>query len=106
MCAADAALWFSAGLNAATVAILAVRYRLHVKAGSITERKAKTIYSWLCLATGLFSGTVIFFGIMHLFNIPAGHGEVLIASPVLNLLLSGILIVAGRTVIGWTPMKW
>jgi hypothetical protein len=38
--------------------------------------------------------------------LPVGHGEVLIAAPLLNLLLAGVLIVAGRIVIGWEPVKW
>lgn len=106
MYAGDAALWLSALLNVTIATALAARYRLQVKTNAITERKAKAIYSLLCLGVGLFSGIVVFFGIMLLFSIPTGHGEILIAAPTFNLMLSGISVGVGRVVIGWAPMKW
>jgi hypothetical protein len=106
MDAAAAALWSSALICVAAVGALAAHYRFQVKRKAIAEGRAKAIYSWACMAIGLFCGTVIFFGIMLLFNIPAGHGEVLIAAPIFNLMLSAISVVIGRIVIGWMPMKW
>lgn len=106
MYAGDVALGFSALLNVMIAAGLAARYRLRVRTKVMTEHHAKAIYSWLCIAVGIFSGIVVFFGIMVLFNIPAGHGEILIAAPIFNLMLSGISIGVGRVVIGWVPMKW
>ena len=101
----DVALWFSALLNAMLAVGLAVRYRFRVRTKAMTERRAKAIYSRFCIAVGIFSGIVVFFGIMVLFNIPTGHGEILIAAPILNLLLSAISIGVGRVVIGWVPMN-
>jgi hypothetical protein len=57
---ADVVFWFCAALNIAIAVALAVRFRASVKAGIQTERKAKTTYSWLCLASGACCGVVVF----------------------------------------------
>ena len=106
MDAADIVFWLCALLNATVSVALSAWFRVQVKAQSLTEVKAKNIYSWLCVAVSLFSGVVLFIGITSLFDIFLGHGEILIASPIFNLLLSGVLITVGRTIIGWEPMKW
>lgn len=106
MDAADIVFWLCAVLNAGIASALIVHFRSHVKAGALTERKAKVTYSWLCLAIGAFCGIAVFLGITALFNVSLGHGEIIIAAPLFNLLLSCALIVAGRIVIGWIPIKW
>ncbi len=102
----DAAIWFSALVNIAFASILAVHFRRSVKSRFTTEAKAKVTYSWLCMGVGIFSGFAVFFGTIVLLNLPVGHGEALIAGPLLNLLLVGPLIIAGRIVIGWIHIKW
>jgi hypothetical protein len=93
-------------INVAIAISLMVRFRMQVKADARTEAKAKLTYSWLCVAGGIFSGVLLFFGIAALFDISLGHGEILVAAPVFNLLLSFVSIAAGRIVIGWTPLNW
>jgi hypothetical protein len=51
-------------------------------------------------------GTAVFVGITSLFEISRGHGEIIIAAALFNVLLSLVLIVSGRIVIGWEPIKW
>jgi hypothetical protein len=103
---ADLVFWLCALINVGLAGALTAHLRRRVKAQGITEAKAKTIYSWLCVAAGIFSGFVVFLGIVALFDIPVGHGEILIATPLFNLFLTGVLIIAGRIIIGWVPMKW
>jgi hypothetical protein len=106
MNSSDAALWFSALVNIALASVLAAYFRRRVKNRVATEARAKSAYSWLCVGVGIFAGFAVFLGATALLNLPVGHGEVLIAAPLLNLLLAGLLIVAGRIVIGWVPIKW
>lgn len=104
--AADALFWLCASLNLGVAGSLTVYLRGRVKAQRFTEEQAKRVYSWLCLGSSMLSGVVAFFGIVALFHIPIGHGEILVAAPLFNLLLGGVLIIAGRTGIGWVPMRW
>lgn len=106
MDAADIVFWLCAVINVAIGGVLIVRFRSHVKAGALNERKAKSMYSRLCLGIGAFCGIALFLGITALFDIPLGHGEIIIAAPVFNFLLAIALIVSGRIVIGWSPIKW
>jgi|APLak6261661892_1056031.scaffolds.fasta_scaffold26887_2 uncharacterized membrane protein YdfJ with MMPL/SSD domain len=106
MNSSDIALCLSALVNIALASFLTAHFRRRVREQVTTESKAKTAYSWLCVGVGVFSGFAVFLGATTLLNLPVGHGEVLIAAPLLNLLLAGVLIVAGRIVIGWEPVKW
>src|SRR3569833_3440002 len=96
MDSSDATFWFSTLVNIALASVLAAHFRRRVKSHAATEAKAKVAYSWLCVGLGIFSGFAVFLGTIVFFNLPVGHGEVLIAAPLLNLLLSGALIVVGR----------
>jgi hypothetical protein len=106
MDAADAVFWLCASLNLGMAAALMVYLRARVKAQQFTEEQAKTVYSWLCVGVAILSGCVVFLGIVAVFHIPVGHGEILVAVPLFNLLFAGVLIVAGRIGIGWVPMRW
>src|SRR3569832_59976 len=99
MDSSDATFWFSTLVNIALASVLAAHFRRRVKSHAATEAKAKVAYSWLCVGLGIFSGFAVFLGTIVFFNLPVGHGEVLIAAPLLYLLLSGALIVVGRIVI-------
>lgn len=103
---ADVVFWLCAALNMAIAVALIVRFRARVTAGMVAEHKAKGAYSWLCLASGVLCGTAVFLGITSLFDISRGHGEIIIAAALFNVLLSLVLIVSGRIVIGWEPIKW
>lgn len=106
MDAADLILGLSILLNAGGCALLAWHFRRRLCHGCSTEARAQRTYAGLCLGVGLFSGVMVFWGLMALLHIPAGHGEVLLAGPALNVLVSFAGIVAGRIHIGWEPMKW
>jgi len=103
---ADLAFWFCSLLNAALSVALATYFRRRVRSKKSTEAQAKRFYSWLCLAIGLFSGIALFLTVVNLFHIFLGHGEILFAAPLFNLVLAGVLIVIGRIIIGWMPMRW
>ena len=106
MDAADIVFWLCAVINVAIACVLIVRFRSQVRAGALTEQKAKASFTWLCLGIGAFCGIALFLGITALFDISLGHGEAIIAAPILNLLLACALIVSGRIVIGWSPIRW
>src|SRR5215467_9637794 len=103
---ADVVFWLCATLNMAIAVALIVRFRARVTSGAATEHKAKGTYTWLCLASGALCGTVGFLGMTSLFDISRGHGEIIIAAALFNVLLALVLIVGGRVVIGWEPIKW
>lgn len=103
---ADVAFWFCSLLNVMLSLALAVYFRRRVKGHSSTEKHAKRIYSWLCVVIGLISGVALFVGVVDVFHISLGHAEILIAAPIFNLLLAGVLIIVGRVIIGWVPMRW
>src|SRR5262245_32135126 len=80
---------------------LLIHYRKRLLSGGLSERTAKHRYSWSCVGIGVVSGTVIFLGTTRMFGIPLGHGEAIIAAPILNFLLAIVLVLAGRIVLGW-----
>jgi hypothetical protein len=103
---ADVVFWLCAALNMVIAVALVLRFRARVTAGMLAERKAKGTYTWLCLASGALCGSAVFLSITSLFDISRGHGEIIIAAALFNVLLSLVLIVSGRIVIGWEPIKW
>ncbi|GAA0851804.1 hypothetical protein [Aliiglaciecola litoralis] len=79
--------------------------------GRISCAKAKSVFSFVALIFGLLGGTVIFHSLTWLFKklgytISYGHGEILIASVVFNILLSIVFIWVGRVIIGWQKQIW
>ncbi len=105
---ADAAWWFCSLLNVVLSMALAIHLQRRAsrkkEAEAYARRMARSLYSWLSLAVALFCA-VLFPGVLALFHVFAGHGEILIAAPLFNLLLAGPLIVIGRIIIGWAPVK-
>lgn len=106
MDSSDVAFWFSVLVNIGLASVLAMHFRRRVKNQATTEATAKAAYSWFCVGVGIFSGFAVFLGLVALLKLPVGHGEVLIAAPLFNLSLAGLLIAAGRILIGWVPIKW
>jgi hypothetical protein len=104
----DIVFWICAATNAGIAVTLIVRYRSKVHLGMLAESKAKAIYSWLCLPVGALCGIADPVVTIALFNIPLGHGGeiIIIFAPLFNLLMSCVLIVVGRIVIGWAPVRW
>ncbi len=85
--------------------------RAGIRRHAWTECRAKSIYSIVVLVSGMSGGTLVFNGLVRLFALfgakPAfGHGEIIVAAVVFNLLLGLVLLVIGRTVLGWRKMRW
>ena len=84
------------------VSFLSVRsLKKKVKQKALSERRAKNYYSLLIFLTGLFSGTILFYILMQLFKLNAGHGEMIIFTFLINIFFSFVLMLIGRIIIGW-----
>jgi hypothetical protein len=99
-------IYFSLIINALITTALAIRYRKFVINTELTEIKAKRRFSWLCFATSLTCGLVLHSILLMIFKVHLGHGEIIFAGPMFNLLLCPALIFYGRVIIGWEPMSW
>ena len=86
--------------------VLLWKVGVDVKNNQISKKKGKVIYTVYIVLIGFFSATVIFFGLISLFNISSGHGYGYIAIPVLHVFLSTTLILIGRVIIGWEDIKY
>lgn len=100
------ALWISAGVNTGVAVSLMLHYRTHVRRGLLSDAGAKRAYSWACFGIGFVVALVAFYALVLIARASSGHGEVLIAAPILNAALSLTLLLIGRTVIGWRPLRW
>ncbi len=106
MTGADLAFWLCLAANAGISIVLLTWLRRGARAGAYSARVARNAYTVLCIGVGIFSGVALFYGSVALFGLFVGHGEVLIAAPMWNLVLSGAMVPVGRIVIGWEPVKW
>ena len=70
----------------------------------ITKKEGKFSYTIIVLILGLFIANFMFLALMSFFNLPSGHGLVLVTTPLLHLIISIVLIVVGRIIIGWEKM--
>jgi hypothetical protein len=84
---------------------LAAQLRHRVTTGRVTEAKAKRAHLMLGIGLAVLSSLLLLFAIVE-FQLPLGHGVVLIFAPIYSLLLASILIFAGRIVIGWEQVRW
>ena len=62
------------------------------------------------MLSGLVSGVFLYYGVLWLFDIlgyrvNVGHGEVLIAAPLFNFILGAVLVIPGRMVLQWQPIR-
>jgi uncharacterized membrane protein len=95
--------------NLAVCLILAIVIKRKIKKKTLSKVRGKNLHSLIMLPLGAFSGTLLFWGLVNLFeilglDITYGHGEIIIAAIVFNLSLSLLLLVAGRIFIGWEEM--
>ncbi len=101
----DLVYWLCALLDVGLAVACAINFQRRVKSHTLTEKKAKTIYSWLCVGFGILSCVALLIAIVEL-QLPLGHGAVFTIVPIFILPLTGVLIIAGRVVIGWEPIRW
>jgi hypothetical protein len=97
-------------VNCALSFLLAKTIKNKIKQKRINESKGKNLYSALILPIGALCGTVYFWLVIEVLkklgqNITYGHGEILIAAVMFNLILSLLLIPFGRMFIGWQKIK-
>ncbi len=90
---------------------LAMSINQKIKQKKTKLAKGKNIYSALLLPIGALCGTVYFWLIARVFEklglkITFGHGEILIAVVMYNLILSLLLIPIGRIYLGWQKNKF
>lgn len=107
----DVAYYLSFALNAALCVAACATLRTRVIGGRLHERRAKTIYSWSALMLGLISGIVLFNGMVAAFQLSGfsasyGHGEIILAAALFNVLLSVATIAIGRICLGRNAMLW
>ena len=103
--------YLSFTLNALFCGVAIYIYRKKVNSGLLTENKAKNIYSLVSVVTGVSGGTLIFHGLIWLFSLfgaksNSGHGEIIIAAVIYNMILGLILLGVGRIIIGWKKLTW
>lgn len=106
MNSANAAFLLSLITNGAISMTLVARIRRSVVDAELSEKSAKSRFTWLCVAVSFFSGIVVLLGVVALFRLSVGHGELLITGPLAHALLCGPTIVVGRIIIGWEPLRW
>lgn len=100
------ALWISIFVNTGTAVGLMLHYRKQVREGLLGHTGAKKAYSWASLLIGFVVAPVAFYLLVRLSDAPIGHGEILIAAPIFNAVLSLALLFIGRIVISWRPLQW
>jgi len=107
----DVAYYLSFVLNALFAFVAFLLARKLVKTNRFGEAKAKLVYSVAVIVTGALCGLVFFHAMVGLFRALGykasyGHGEVIVAAVVFNVLLSLLLTVVGRILLGWRPLHW
>lgn len=102
----DITIYFTLLLNFALASACALHFRRAVLHQRLEDASAKRRFTWLCIASSLFSGIAVFLTILVVFNVGTGHGTLLIIGPVLHLLLCIVLVLLGRILVGWEAMSW
>ena len=107
----DVAYYLSFVLNAFLAVVVFFVVSAAVKTKRLREDRAKLIYSVAVIVGGVLCGLVLFHAMVGLFralgfSASYGHGEVIVAAVMFNLLLSLLLLVVGRILLGWRPFQW
>ncbi len=108
---ADVAFYLSFAFNVLLATGTYFMLRGSVKSNRVGNAKAKWIYSAVAVAGGVLCGVVFFPAMVALFRligvpVAYGHGEIIVAAIVFNLLLSLLLVLVGRILLGWQPLSW
>ena len=107
----DVAYYLSFVFNALIASAVYFGIRKAVQHNRIKRENAKIIYSVSVLVGGALSGLVLFHAFVAIFRLMGltanyGHGEVIVAAVLFNLLLSLLLLIAGRILLGWQSFRW
>lgn len=86
-----------------------VRARTRTGNGAAVRSTANW-FTVAAIASGLFGGFVYFLGGLSLLGwlgtpVNVGHGEMLVASPLFNLVFCVVLAVIGRIILMWEPIN-
>ena len=108
---ANFAFYASFFITAFSAVAIYFRTKKRINSGVTSTKLGANRYLPLVLTFGVLSGLVIFPVLVLVFNffgLPSsyGHGEVLIAAPILNFLFALIIGIFGRVILSWEPMQW
>jgi hypothetical protein len=99
------AISISVAVNTAVSVVLMFHYRRQVRRRKLDDDAAKRRYSWASFGSGFLAAIAVFSALVGFLDVPTGHGEILIAVPILNAGLSVVLLFVGRTAIRWKPLR-
>lgn len=92
-----------------TIALF-VRSRAAINRGADVTSIARR-FALATSVAGIFVGIPCYFGMLWLpeslgARVDVGHGEVLIATPIVNAMLGFVLAAIGYSLLRWAPVKW
>jgi hypothetical protein len=75
------------------------------------RKEVSNLFTVGAILAGFVSGLPIYYGVRWVLNtigyrVNVGHGEVLVAAPIFNLILGLGLAMVGRMLLQWRPIKW
>jgi hypothetical protein len=100
------AFWAAMAVNILFATTLLMRCQRHLKQGLVNLAEARKSFSMVYPALGLVASVTIFFWLLGLFDAATGHGELVIAVPLLYAVATAVITVIGRVVLGWKKMRW
>jgi hypothetical protein len=91
-------------LNVGIAGAIAFRLRRSGGASPVAKRRAKAVFSWSCAGLGMISCLALLIAIVQL-RLDLGHGVVLFFASMAHLIVTTMLVIAGRVVVGWRSNK-
>lgn len=97
-------------LTACLAIVSFARSRVAIRKGA-ELKSASRRFALVASAAGLFAGIPFYYGILWALEciglrVYVGHGEVLIATPILNAVLGFFLAAVGWSILRWAPLRW
>ena len=107
---ADWLCYSSFALTIVLAVVPGVLTRVAIAKGAPVRSSARR-FVLASLGAGFASGVLYFYGMLWLCDalgarVNVGHGEVLIAAPLLNAVLGAVLAAIGRVMLLWEPVGW
>ena len=93
-------------LNVGLAGCCANWLRRRTKLNELNTVKAKNFYSFVCVCQGILSSIGLLFAYDTFRFMNFAHGAALLLILLFSLGLTVVLLVAGRIIIGWEPMRW